>query len=170
MFHVVSCGQRGNRDNLSRFVGPAWLSAYFIWFRVPYVVLEMFHAVSRGQHVLALFQLVSCGQRGTPDVSYGTWSRVASVVYSSFVVWFRGQCVTRDVSCGFVWPVWYSRCFMWFRVANVAVDMLHVVPCGQRGCGFVWPVWNTRCCMLFRVACVVFEMFHGFVLPAWSAT
>ena len=102
-----------------------------MWFRVPYVVLEMFHAVSRGQHVLALFQLVSCGQRGTPDVSYGTWCRVASVVYSSFVVWFRGQCVTRDVSCGFVWPVWYSRCFMWFRVANVAVDMLHVVPCGH---------------------------------------
>ena len=123
------------------------------------------------------------GQRGTPDVSYGTWCRVASVVYSSFVVWFRGQCVTRDVSCGFVWPVWYSRCFMWFRVANVAVDMLHVVPCGQRGCGFVWPVWNTRCCMLFRVACVVFEMFHAvsccqrglrhnsccFVWPAWCS-
>ena len=115
-----------------------------MWFRVPYVVLEMFHAVSRGQHVLALFQLVSCGQRGTPDVSYGTWCRVASVVYSSFVVWFRGQCVTRDVSCGFVWPVWYSRCFMWFRVASLKFEMFQVVSCGQGGtrvvsCGFVWP-------------------------------
>ena len=135
-----------------------------MWFRVPYVVLEMFHAVSRGQHVLALFQLVSCGQRDTPDVSYGTWCRVASVVYSFFVVWFRGQCVKRDVSCGFVWPVWYSRCFMWFRVASlkfemfqvvsvarVVLELFHVVSCGQRGnrdvsCGFVWPV--------------VVEMFH----------
>ena len=88
-----------------------------MWFRVPYVVLEMFHAVSRGQHVLALFQLISCGQRGTPDVSYGTWCRVASVVYQVLACGFVasvfhemfhvvscGLCGTRDVSCGFVWP------------------------------------------------------------------
>ena len=136
-----------------------------MWFRVPYVVLEMFHAVSRGQHVLALFQLVSCGQRGTPDVSYGTWCRVASVVDSSFAVWFRGQRVTRDVSCGFVWPVWYSRCFTWFRVASLKFEMFKVVSCGQGGtrvvsCGFVWPAWKSRCFMWLRVASVVVEMFH----------
>ena len=152
----------------------------------------MFHLVRVTNVVVDVLHVVPCGQRGCMWM----WFRVASVVPEMFM-WFRvasvvlemlhvvscGQRGTRDVSCGFVWPVWYSRCFMWFRVANVAVDMLHVVPCGQRGCGFVWPVWNTRCCMLFRVACVVFEMFHVasccqrglrrnsccFVWPAWCS-
>ena len=55
-----------------------------MWFRVPYVVLE--------------FQLVSCGQRGTPDVSYGTWCRVAEWHLKCYVV-SCGQLI-HAVSCG----------------------------------------------------------------------
>ena len=68
-----------------------------MWFRVPYVVLEMFHAVSRGQHVLALFQLVSRGQCGTPDVSYNTQCRVARVALEMFHVVSCGQRSAPDV-------------------------------------------------------------------------
>ena len=103
MFHALSFGQ-----------GPGLCSTCFMWFRGASVVLEMLHVDSGGQRgsrfvVLEMFLMVSCGQQGTPDVS-----------------------------CGFVWPVWYStawysRCFLWFRVASVVVDMFHVVPCGQRG-------------------------------------
>ena len=96
--------------------GPGLCSTCFMWFRGAGVVLEMLH-------------VDSCGQRGNRDVSY---------VFE----WL----LPRDVSYGFVWPARYSRCFMWFRVASVVLEMFHVVSCGQRGtrgvsCGFVWPVW-----------------------------
>ena len=121
---------------------------------------------------------------------------MASVVLEMLHVDSCGQRGNRDVSYVFEWLLWYSRCFLWFRVARKVLEMFHVVscgqcgsrhvscvPCGQRGRGFVWPVWNARCCMLFRVACVVFEMFHVasccqrglrhnsccFVWPAWCS-
>ena len=62
----------------------------FIWFRVASVVFEMLHMVSCGQRGNEMLHVVSCG-----------------------------QCETRDISCGFVWPMWRSICFMWFRVASV---------------------------------------------------
>eukprot|EP00439_Symbiodinium_sp_Y106_P054392 s3616_g7.t1 len=155
MLHVVPCGQRG---------------CMWMWFRVA-VVLEMFHLVRVTNVVVDMLHVVPCGQRGCMWM----WFRVASVVVEMLHVDSCGQrgsrdvsyvfewlLWSRDVSYGFVWPARYSRCFMWFRVTTVAVDMFHVVPCGQRGCGFAWPVWNARCCMLFRVACIVFEMFHAF--------
>ena len=113
-FHIVSCSQWGFRDTSRGFVWPARYSRCVTWHVVSCgrVAFEMCYVVSCGQ----LIHAVSCGQRGTPDVSYGTWCRVAE--------W--------HLKC-FVWPAWYSRCFMWFRVASVVVDMFHVVPCGQRG-------------------------------------
>ena len=206
MYDVVMCGRRGARDVSCAFVWPAWYSICFMPFplaRGPGLCSTCFMWFRGASVVLAMLHVDSCGQRGNRDVSYVfewllwysrcfLWFRVASVVPEMFM-WFRvasvvlemlhvvscGQRGARDVSCGFVWPVWYSRGFMWFRVANVAVDMLHVVPCGQRGCGFVRPVWNTRCCMLFRVACVVSRCFMWtrclrrnsccFVWPAWCS-
>ena len=58
------------------------------------------------------------------------WFRVASVVHEMFHVVSCGQCGTRDVSCGFVWPMWQLTCFMWFRVASVDVVLCGL--CGTR--------------------------------------
>ena len=126
-----------------------------MWFRVACVVLEMFHLVRVTNVVVDMLHgsvwpawmyvdVVSCGQCGPRDV------HVVSC----------GQRGTRDASCGFAWPAWYTRCFMWFRVASVVLEMFHVVSCGQCGsrhasCGSVWPAW-----MWFCVASVEHEMLH----------
>ena len=70
MFHIVSCSQWGFRDTSRGFVWPAWYSRCVTWHVVSCgrVAFEMCYVVSCGQ----LIHAVSCGQRGTPDVSYGT--------------------------------------------------------------------------------------------------
>ena len=101
---------------------------------------------------LEMFHVVSCGQRGRRDVSCGfLWP-----------AWYS------TCSFGFVWPAWCSRCYrccMCGFVWPALVLELHVVSCGQRGardvsCGFVWPVWYSRCFMWFRMASVVLEIVH----------
>ena len=74
-FHIVSCSQWGFRDTSRGFVWPARYSRCVTWHVVSCgrVAFEMCYVVSCGQ----LIHAVSCGQRGTPDVSYGTWCRVA---------------------------------------------------------------------------------------------
>ena len=86
-------------------------------------------------------------------------------------MWFRVACVVLEM-------------FHLLRVTNVVVDMLHVVPCVQRGCMWMWfrvASVVPEMFMWFRVASVVLEMLHvvscgqrgtrdvscGFVWPAW---
>ena len=96
MFHIVSCSQWGFRDTSRGFVWPAWYSRCVTWHVVSCgrVAFEMCYVVSCGQ----LIHAVSCGQRGTPDVSYGTWCRVAEWHLKCYVV-SCGQLI-HAVSCG----------------------------------------------------------------------
>ena len=72
-----------------------------MWFRVASVVVDMFH-------------VVPCGQRGIRDVF-----RAASMVVEVFEMF-------HVLSCG-QGPEVYSKCFMWFRVASVVIEIIKVV-------------------------------------------